>query len=79
MNLEPGDFVPWNKGRRGDKAPGVAEANRKRVPTEAMKEHGTKLGHKNKGRKRPDVTERCKGVARPEVKRDKNGRFSSKD
>lgn len=71
--------IPWNKGKKTGPNPAIAEANRRRVWTEEAKEKCREVGRKNKGRKRPDLSEYMKLHGKElasKRKRDSNGRFT---
>lgn len=71
--------VPWNKGKKTGTNPAVAKANAERVWTDEQRNRASEQGKKNKGKKRPDLSERNKerwlreGHSRI---RDDRGRFS---
>ena len=71
--------VPWNKGKKTGPNPAVAKANAERVWTDEQRKCSSEQGKKNKGRKRPDLSERNKQKWKDDnlkVNRDSKGRFS---
>jgi hypothetical protein len=67
---------PWNKGKKTGPNLAVSNANRKRVITDETREKLKEAGRKNKGRKRPDLSERNKDRKGLKFPRDTNGRFA---
>jgi len=71
--------TPWNKGKKIGPNQKLVEYHKTRVLTEEQREKlrqgGRNSGAKNKGRKRPDLTERNLKRDYSNQKRDSNGKF----
>ncbi len=74
----PKGRVPWNKGKKGvQKNPYLAKLNKSRKGKSISDEVKEKISVSNKGRSRPDLTERNKKRKGMDIPRDETGRFIS--